>query len=143
MDQLDQRVLSNMLCNDVRPSSNTNECFIYDVGQNPQAQAHYKQWVLKVHVGAKPLFCFDSGEMKQLFISNMKYFETIKPWICSQSVLLLGPSNLNNIREAAAQYLPTGTSVSVGMMEAVPMYKALQCRSWFYDIYTGNYFTCV
>jgi len=127
----------------IHPHSSHNQYFIYCVGQSPYQIAAFKAAMATSCVGAKALIGRYHGKYEQSFISNMKHFDLIHPWLSGEeSILVIHSFNARDEPKATLHYLSDHRREYLGRMIAVDPDYALSQPAYTYDPLYNNYFIC-
>lgn len=143
MEALHERVRENIASSSVWVRSTGNRYFIYCVGQSIIKQKAFMAFAYHADIGAKPLFGYYKGQPENSYISNMKHFDQIEPWLeAEESILLIGECNSDNQPKATLKYLKNGHLEMLGHLRIVSKAVALTHDSWTYDPFSSNYYVC-
>jgi hypothetical protein len=124
----------------VYPHSSSDTYFIYCVGQSLVTIAAFKTAMASEGIWAKPLYGKYKGATEHSFISQMKDYPTISPWLDEEeSILHIHNFNARDEPKATLLFLKEGREEYLGRFVGVSRDEAVKEDNYTFDFTYNNY----
>ena len=119
----------------VHPHSSSETYFIYCVGQSIPVISAFKAAMAHAGIPAKPLLGRYKGQSEFSFISRMRDYDVIGPWLnAEESILHIHSYDARDRPRATLKYLAQGIEHDLGRMVPVSRDEALSQNAYTFDV---------